>query len=188
MRLEDSSDVLVLIKLTNALGALINLLGMMGIVAKEYHLAVFDLESETTLNTGIGLHTDTQLLCRTTGKLSHCHCSNTVFYVDGNRLTKLYAFYTLDGRDEVKCDFAILYYDILCMEIAFVETVVITAYARLYILFHLKAAMDDKGTTWLDEFGVMTEALKISLFCSVDIQMIGVAGCYDAHPRTEPVE
>ena len=142
---------------------------MMGIVAKEYHLAVFDLEIKATVNASVCLHAILQLLSSTTVKLSHCHCSNTVFYVDGNRLTKLYAFYTLDGRDEVKCDFAILYYDILCMEIAFVETVVITAYARLYILFHLKIAMDDKGTTWLDEFGVMTEALKISLFCSIDV-------------------
>jgi hypothetical protein len=48
---------------------------------------VLDLEIETTLNTGIGLHTDTQLLCRTTGKLSHCHCRNAVLNVDGNRLT-----------------------------------------------------------------------------------------------------
>ena len=108
---------------------------MVGIVAEEDELVSLDLEVEATVYTTVCLHTVFQFTCCTTIELSHGHGSNTVFYVDGNRLTKLYAFYTLDGRDEVEGNLTIVDANVLSMEIALVEAIVIALYAILQMLW-----------------------------------------------------
>ena len=57
-----------------------------------------------------------------------------------------------DGGDEVECDLAVLDADILGMEIAFGETVVIAADTVLQLFLHLETAMDDQRTTRLYQF------------------------------------
>ena len=70
------------------------------------------------------------------------------------------------------------------MEIALGEAVVITTYAFLQMLFHLQVAMDNEGTSWLNQFRVMTETLQIGFLCAIYVEVVRVGAGDDAHPRT----
>ena len=74
------------------------------------------------------------------------------------------------------------------MEVSVVEAVFIYANAFLYMLFHLQVFVDDEGTARLDEFCIMAEALQVGFLCAIDVKMVGVGSCNDAHPGTKPVE
>ena len=180
--------MLVLIELTNTLSTLIDLFGVMGVVAEEDQLISLDLEIESAVNTCEGLHTIFQFLFGAAIKLCHRHCGNAVFDVDGDGLSEFDVGDILDGRDEVEIDFPVADADILCMEVAFVETVVIATDTLLQVLLHLKTTMDNQGTTWLDQFCIMAETLQISLFGAIDVEVVGVGRGDDAHPGVEPME
>ena len=87
MRLEDSRNLTVLIQLTDALGTLLDLLGMVGIVAEEDQTVVLDLEIEATVNTSIGLQAVAQLVGSTSCQLGHGHSGNTILDIDGYGLS-----------------------------------------------------------------------------------------------------
>ena len=110
---------------------------MVGIIAEEDHLVGLDLEVEATVHTSVGLHTVFQFLCRTTIELCHSHGGNAVLNVDGDGLAQLYILDILDGRDEVKGNLTIVDANVLSMEIALVEAIVITADTLLQMIFHL---------------------------------------------------
>ena len=74
------------------------------------------------------------------------------------------------------------------MEVAFVEAVGIDLHALLHVGLHLQTGVDDERSSGLDERGVVAEALEIGFLGAVDVQMVGVGGCDDAHPGTQPVE
>ena len=92
------------------------------------------------------------------------------------------------GETEIESDFAIVYLDVFCMEITLVQTVFINFVPWLHIGFHLQILVDDERTAFLDESGVVTETIQISLFGSINVQMVWVCGCDDTHPRLEPME
>ena len=96
--------------------------------------------------------------------------------------------YTFHGRDEVEGDFTILYLNVLGMEVAFVETVFVDAYPFLHMLLHFEIFVEDECTAGLDEFGVVAETLKIGLLGTIDVEVVGVGGGNDAHPRAQPME
>ena len=74
------------------------------------------------------------------------------------------------------------------MEIALVEAVLIDLYIRAYVCLHLQAGVYDKSSTFLYEFRVVTETVKVSLLGTVYVEMVGVGSCNDAHPWSEPME
>ena len=178
----------VLIQLTDTLGTLIDLFRVMGIVAEEDQFVGLDLEVEAPVYASKGLHAVFQFLLGTAIELGHRHSGNTILDIDGDGLSEFDVADVLNGRDEVKVDLSVADADILCMEIALVEAVVIASDTVLQILLHLKAAMDNQGTARLDEFCIMTETLQVSLFSAIDVEVVRVRRGDDAHPRVEPVE
>ena len=149
---------------------------------------VLDFEVEPSLHAMIGRHAISQFFGRATVQLRHGHGSHAVLDVDGNGLTQFYAFYIFQGRNEIESDMTIFNFNILCMEITLVPAVVIDAYALLNRRLHFQIPMDNQRSTWLNERRVVTETLQISLFCAVDIQMVGVGGGDYTHPRTQPMK
>ena len=89
--------MLVLIEFTNALGTLIDLFRMVGIVAEENHLVGLNLEIKATVHTSEGLHTVFQFLLATAIELGHRHSGNAVLNIDGDGLSELDIGDTLDG-------------------------------------------------------------------------------------------
>ena len=129
--LEDGRDMTVLIQLANATCTLVNLFRMVGVVAEEDKAVGLNLEVETTVHTTIGAHAVTQFIGCAAIELGHGHSGNAILNVNGYWLAKYDAGYRLDGRDEVKRNLAVLNLDVLSMEVAFGECVVITANALL---------------------------------------------------------
>ena len=160
----------------------------MSVVGKEYELVVLDLEVEAAVHASVCLHSVAQLIGCAAIQLCHCHCSHTVGDVDWHRLSEFYACHVLDRRDEVECDSAILYLDVLCVEVAFVLAVFVYLDAVLHVLLHLQVFVDDEGTARLDQFCVVAEAFQISLLGAVDVEVVWVGRCDDAHPWAQPVE
>ena len=78
--------------------------------------------------------------------------------------------------------------DILRMEVAFVQRIVIACDTLLQVFFHLQVSVDNQGTARLYQFGVMAETLEIGLLGAVDIQMVGIGRGDNSHPWTEPME
>ena len=74
------------------------------------------------------------------------------------------------------------------MEVAFVLAVFVYLDAVLHVLLHLQVFVDDEGTARLDQFCVVAEAFQISLLGAVDVEVVWVGRCDDAHPWTQPVE
>ena len=185
MRLEDCGDMTVAIEFAYALGALINLLRVVGIVREEHVLVVLYLEVEASLHSAVCLHAVLQFFGVTSGELCHCHGSHGVFDIDGYGLSELNALDCLNGRNEVECYLSVLDDDVLGMEVALVAAVVVNLYAFLHVLLHLQVAVDDKCAARLNECGVVAEALEVSL---VDVEVVRVCGCDDGHPRTQPME
>ena len=188
MWLEDSRDLAILIQLADAAGALEDFLRMVGIVGDQYVAVVLQVEVEAAIHTVEGAHAVFQFIGCATSELSHCHRCYTVFDIDGNGMSQLHVLHILDGRDEVELYFAISNADVLSMEVALVEAIVVGAYTLLHIGLHGQSTVDDKGAARLDERGIMTEALQIGFGSAVDIQMVGVGRSDDCHPRTQPVE
>ena len=188
MRLEDCCDVAVLIQFANALCALEYLLGVVSIVAEEHYLVGLQLKVEAAVNALICAHSVFQLLYRASVELCHRHSCHAVLDVYGHRLAKSYVLYAFYRRHEVECYLAVVDADVLCMEVAFAEAVLIYAHPFWHLWFHLQAAVDNQSTAVLDESGVVLETLKIGLLGSVDVQMVGVGACYYRHPRAQPVE
>ena len=48
--------------------------------------------------------------------------------------------------------------------------------------------MDDERTARLDQFCIVTEAFEISLLGTIDVEVIRICRCDDAHPWAQPVE
>ena len=182
MRLEDSCNLAIFVKLTNTLCTLVNLFWMMSVVGKEYELVVLDLEVEAAVHASVCLHSVAKLIGCTAIQLCHCHCSDTIGDVDWHWLSELYACNVLDRRDEVECDSAILYLDVLSVEVSFVLAVFVYLDAVLYVLLHLQVFVDDERTARLDQFCIVTEAFEISLLGAVDVEVIRICRCDDAHP------
>ena len=178
----------VAIEFAYALGALINLLRVVGIVREEHVLVVLYLEVEASLHSAVCLHAVLQFFGVTSGELCHCHGSHGVFDVDGNGLPELNALDCLDGRNEVECYLSVLDDDVLGMEVALVATVVVNLYAFLHVLLHLQVAVDDECAARLDECGVVAEALEVGFLGAVDVEMVRVCGSDDGHPWTQPME
>ena len=188
MRLEDGRDDAVAVQFSDALGTLVDLVGMVGIVRQQHVAVVLDLEIEPSVHAAVALHALAQFLSRATVELCHRHSSHAVLDIDGNGLSQFYMRHALDGRDEVERYLAVVYPDVLGMEIALVQTVFVDRHTRLYLLLHLQVGMQDECATRLDERGVVPETLQVGFFSTVDVQVVGVGGCDDAHPRSEPVE
>lgn len=74
------------------------------------------------------------------------------------------------------------------MEVSLVAAIGIGLHAFLYIGLHLQVFMDDEGAAGLNQLGVVAETLKICLFGTVDIEVVGVCGGDDTHPWAQPVE
>ena len=161
---------------------------MVGIVAEEGDVLVFQFEVEATVNTAIGLHAIEQFLAVAAVQLCHGHGGNAVFDVDGDGLSQLHVLNALDGRDEVEGDFTVVDDDVLGMEVALVEAVFIDLHPLLHVGLHLKSLVDDEGTARLDECGVVAETFQIGLFRTVDVEMVGVGAGDDRHPGAQPVE
>ena len=188
MRLEYSRDAAVAIEFAYALGTLVDFFWMMGIVGEQHMAVVLNLEVESAVYTPIGLHAILQFLGSAAIKLSHSHGSDAVVDVDRHWLSEFYILHTLNRRHKVESDVAVVDADVLSMEVAFVAAILINLNPFLAILFHLQSAMNDKRTAWLNECSVMAEALKICFLCAIDVEMVGIGGCDDAHPRTQPME
>ena len=182
MWLEDSGNLAVFVQLTDALRTLVNLFWVMSVVGKEYELVVLDLEVEAAVHASVCLHSVAQLIGCTAIQLGHCHCCHTVGDVDRHWLAEFHACYVLDRRDEVECDSAILYLDVLSMEVAFVLAVFVYLDTVLHVLLHLQVFVDDEGTARLNQFCVVAEAFQICFLGAVDVEVVWVGRCDDAHP------
>ena len=188
MGLENGCNLAVLIEFANALCTLENLLRMVSIIAQEHMAAVIQLKVETAVNTSIGLHAILQLLGRTTIQLGHGHGGNAIVYINRYRLAELNASHILNGRDEVELYLTIVDGDVLGMEVALLTTVFVDADTLLHVGFHFQPTMDNQRATRLNETGIVAEALQISLFRAIDVEVVGVGRGDDAHPRAQPVE
>ena len=74
------------------------------------------------------------------------------------------------------------------MEVSLIAAIGISLYAFLHVGFHLQILVDDEGATGLDQLGVVTETLKICLFGTIDVEVVGIGGGDDTHPWAQPVE
>jgi len=74
------------------------------------------------------------------------------------------------------------------VEVALVLAVFVYLDAVLYVLFHLQTFVDDECAARLDQFSIVTETLQISLLGAVDVEMVRICCCDDAHPWAQPVE
>ena len=116
------------------------------------------------------------------------HGGDAVLDVDGHGLSELDVLDALDGRDEVERDLAVVDADVLGVEVALVEGIVVAVDAGLQVLLHLESAVDDERAAGLDELGVVAERLEIGLLGAVDVEVVRVGGGDDGHPRGQPVE
>lgn len=172
MWLEHNRNLPVRINLAKALRAHENFLRMMAVVGEEHVTRIADLEVETTVHALVSLHSVAYLIGRATVELCHCHCGNSVLDIDWNGLSELDILDILYRRDEVEDDFSILDADILCMEVAFIAAVGVSAHTLLHVWLHLQSRVDYQRSTRLYELRIMTEALQVSLLCPVDIEVI----------------
>ena len=74
------------------------------------------------------------------------------------------------------------------MEITLVETIFVDGDTFLHIGFHLQILVEYQRSARLDQCGIVPETFQISLFCSIDVEMVGIGRGDDRHPRTEPME
>ena len=137
MRLEDSRDMSALIEFTDAARALVDFLRVVGIVAEEYQLVGLDLEVETAVDATIGLHTVAQIFGCASVELCHSHGSDAILYVDRYGLSQFDIGHRLYRRHEVEGDGAVPDTDILGMEVAFIQRIVIAAHTLGKVFLHL---------------------------------------------------
>ena len=136
----------------------------------------------------IGLHAVLEFLHRTAIELRHGHGGHAVLHIDGDGLAKLYVAHILNGGDEVERDFPILYPHVLGVEVTLVAAVGVGLHPLLHIGPQLQVGMDDERAPRLDEFRVVAEAFQIGFLVAIYVEVVGVCGRDDAHPRTQPME
>ena len=123
----------------------------MCIIAQQHGCVVLYLEVETPLHSLEGCHTAAQLLCRASAELCHSHGSNAVFDIDGHGLSQADIVDTLYRRHEVEAYLAIVYHDILGMEVALIQCIVVSSHSGLQALLHLQSTMNDECPAGLYE-------------------------------------
>ena len=128
------------------------------------------------------------LIRRATVELRQRHCSHAVLDVDGDGLAELHACDVAFGRDEVECYLSVLYLDVLSVEVTFVAAVSVSLYAFTHVRLHLKVCVYDERALWLYELRVVPEALKVSFFGAINVEVVWVCGRDDGHPWAKPVE
>ena len=74
------------------------------------------------------------------------------------------------------------------MEIALILTVLKYFHTVGHVGDHLQILMDDECSSRLNECGIVAETFQVSLFCAVDIEVVGVGTGDDRHPWPEPME
>ena len=174
--LEHGRHLAVLVEFAYALRTLVDLHGVVGIVAQHHMAVVFHLEVETAVHTTVGGHPVAQLAVGAPAELGHGHGGHGVLDVDGHRLSKAHVVDPPGGRDEVEGDFSVVDDDVLGMEVTLVAAVVEGPHALAHLWLHLQSAVDDECASGLDERGVVAETLEVGLFCAVDVEMVGVGG------------
>ena len=180
--------MLILVEFPDAACTLVDLFGMVGIVAQEDQFVGLDLKVKASINTSIGLNAVFQFFSRTTVELCHGHGGYRVLDVDRNGLSELDILDAFDGGDEIEGDLTVSDMDVLSVEIAFIEAVVIAAYSLLQMFLHLQVAVDYECTAWLNQFTVVAETFQIGLLGAIDVEVIRISRSDDSHPGTEPVE
>lgn len=188
VRLKHNRNLTIRINLAQTLGTHEDLLGVMTVVGKENMARCAHLEIEPTVDSLVSFHSTTDLFGSTTVELGECHSGNTILDIDWYGLPEFHILDILYRRNEVESNLAVVDTDTLGMEVARIAAVGIGLDTILDIGFHLQAGMDDESTSWLDELRIVAEALEISLLSAVDIEVVGVGGSDNAHPRTQPVE
>ena len=167
---------------------MVYLLGVVCIVGQQDVLVVLYLEVESAVNAFVCLHAVAQFLGVASVELCHSHGSHTVLDVDGYGLSKLYVLDVLDRRYKVECNLAVVDVDVFGMEVALVEAVFVYLNTLLALGLHLQVLVYDECSARLYQRCVVVEAFEISLFCAVDVEVVGVGGSNHRHPWTQPME
>ena len=133
-------------------------------------------------------HAALDFVVRGTGQVGERHGRHAVLYVDADGHAQLYVADARVGRHEIDVYFAVAYADVLGMVVALVARVGPHADAGLYVRAECQSLVHQQRAAGADEGGVVPEALQVGLGRAVDVQVVGVGGGDDAHPRAELVE
>ena len=188
VRLEDDSDLSSLVQFAYGADALRNLCRMVGIVAQYGVCGGLQFEVEAAVYPAEGGHAQLDFCIGGTVQMCQGHGGYAVFNVDADRYTQLDV---LDARiwcHEIQEDFAPTNADVLGMEVAFRTSIGIDLHAFLHVWSQCQILMDDECAARADEGSIVAEAFQVGFGCAVDVQVVGVGGGDDAHPRAEPME
>ena len=161
---------------------------MVAVVAEEHVAWVVDLEVEATLHSRVGLHAAAQFLRRAAVELCHCHGGDTILDIDGYGMAQRNLGHRLQRRYEVEDDLAVADADVGSVEVSLVAAVGVGLHPLGYVGLHLQSCVEDQRASGLYQFGVVAEALQVSLLCAVDVEMVGIGRGDDRHPGAQPVE
>ena len=146
------------------------------------------LEVEATVHTGKRGHGTANLIGGAAAQLCHSHGRHTVVDVDGDGLAEVDTRDIAHRRDEVEGNLPVVYTNVFSMEIAFVLAIGVHRHPFAHGWLKVHTAVDDQRATFADERGVVAETLTVGLFGAIDVEVVGIDGCDDSNPWTEPVE
>ena len=91
---------------------------MVGVVAEQHQTVGLDFEVEAAVHASVGTHAVAQLFGVAAGQLGHGHGGDAILNINRYGMAERYVPDTLDGRDEVEGDVAVLNLDVLGVEVA----------------------------------------------------------------------